>query len=186
MPAAFAPVRRRQPIRTGRPHRHRKAPRRPAFGLPALLIFALAAAFFAWVSATPLLLTAGHGSRGVATVETCSVHGIDRSCAEFVAADRSFSAAVTLLGPASTHASAGQKLDAQMVSRDSSLAYAGNSTDLLLHWIPGVVLLVLCGFGIAWATGALRLVGGRIRSLALLGSFGGPILLFAGMLAYAW
>jgi hypothetical protein len=186
VPAAFAPVRRPQPIRTGRPHRHRKARRRPAFGLPALLIFALAAAFFAWVSATPLLLTAGHGKRGVATVATCSVHGIDRSCAEFVAADRSFSAAVTLLGPASTHASAGQKLDAQMVSRDSSLAYAGNSTDLLLHWIPGVVLLVLCGFGIAWATGALRLVGGRIRSLALLGSFGGPILLFAGMLAYAW
>ena len=52
----------------------------------------------AWVSATPLLLTAGHGSRGVATVANCSVHGIDRSCAEFVAADKSFSAAVTLLG----------------------------------------------------------------------------------------
>jgi hypothetical protein len=186
VPAAFAPTRRRQPIQTGRPHRHRKVPRRPAFGLPALLVFALAAAFFAWVSATPLLLTAGHGKRGVAIVATCSVHGIDRSCAEFVAADRSFSAAVTLLGPASTHASAGQKLDAQMVSRGSSLAYAGNSTDLLLHWIPGVVLLVLCGFGIAWATGALRLTGRRARSLALLGSFGGPILLFAGMLAYAW
>ncbi|HEY9482659.1 MAG TPA: hypothetical protein VIR00_06815, partial [Micromonosporaceae bacterium] len=175
-----------QSIRTGRPHRHRRAPRRPAFGLPALLVFALAAAFFAWVSATPLLLTAGHGSRGIATVATCSVHGIDRSCAEFVAADGSFSAAVTLLGPASTHASAGQKLDARMVSRGSSLAYAGNGTDLLLHWIPGVVLLVLCGFGIAWATGALRLAGRRTRSLALLGSFGGPILLFVGMLAYAW
>jgi hypothetical protein len=186
VPGAVGPVRRRQPIRTGRPHRHRKAPRRPAFGLPALLVFALAAAFFAWVSATPLLLTVGHGSRGVATVATCSVHGIDRSCAEFVAADNSFSAAVTLLGPASTHATAGQKLDAQMVSRGSSLAYAGNNTDLLLHLIPGVVLLVLCGFGIAWATGALRLAGRRTRSLALLGSFGGPILLFAGMLAYAW
>ena len=186
VPAAFAPARQRQPIRTGRPHRHRKVPRRPAFGLPALLVFALAAAFFAWVSATPLLLTAGHGSRGVATVATCSVHGIDRSCAEFVAADRSFTAAVTLLGPASTHASAGQKLDARMVSRGSSLAYAGNNTDLLLHWIPGVVLLLLCGFGIAWATGALRLTGRRTRRLALLGSFAGPILLFAGMLAYAW
>ena len=186
VPAAYAPVRRRQPIRTSRPHRHRKAPRRPAFGLPALLVFALAAAFFAWVSATPLLLTAGHGKRGVATVATCSVHGIDRSCAEFVAADKSFTAAVTLLGPASTHASAGAKLDAQMVSRGSSLAYAGNNTDLLLHWIPGVVLLVLCGLGIAWATGALRLTGRRTRRLALLGSFGGPILLFAGMLAYAW
>jgi len=186
VPGALVTARRRQPIRTGRPRRHRKAPRRPAFGLPALLVFALAAAFFAWVSATPLLLTAGHGKRGVATVATCSVHGIDRSCAEFVAADRSFSAAVTLLGPASTHASAGQKLDAQMVSRGSSLAYAGNNTDLLLHWIPGVVLLVLCGFGIAWATGALRLTGRRTRSLALLGSFGGPILLLAGMLAYAW
>ncbi|HZD96943.1 MAG TPA: hypothetical protein VE132_02120 [Micromonosporaceae bacterium] len=186
VPGALAPARRRQPVQTGRPHRHRKAPRRPAFGLPALLVFALAAAFFAWVSATPLLLTAGHGSRGVATVATCSVHGIDRSCAEFVAADKSFSAAVTLLGPASAHASAGQKLDAQMVSRGSNLAYAGNNTDLLLHWIPGVVLLILCGFGIAWATGALRLVGRRTRTLALLGSFGGPILLFAGMLAYAW
>jgi hypothetical protein len=186
MPAALTPVRRPEPIRTGRPHRHRKRPRRPALGLPLLLLFALAAAFFAWVSATPLLLTAGHGSRGVATVATCSVHGIDRSCAEFVAADKSFSAAVTLLGPASTHAKAGQKIDAQMVSRGSSLAYAGNKGDLLLHWVPGVVLLVLCGFGVAWATGALRLTGRRTRSLALLGSFGGPFLLFAGMLAYAW
>ncbi len=186
VPDALAPTRRRQAVQTGRPHRHRKAPRRPAFGLPALLVFALAAAFFAWVSATPLLLTAGHGSRGVATVATCSVHGIDRNCAEFVAADKSFSAAVTLLGPASTHASAGQKLDARMVSRGSNLAYAGNNTDLLLHWIPGVVLLILCGFGIARATGALRLAGRRTRTLALLGSFGGPILLFAGMLAYAW
>jgi hypothetical protein len=186
VPGSLAPARRRQPVPTRRPHSHRKAPRRPAFGLPALLVFALAAAFFAWVSATPLLLTVGHGSRGVATVGTCSVHGIGRNCAEFVAADRSFSAAVTLLGPASANASAGAKLDAQMVSRGSNLAYAGNSTDLLLHWIPGVVLLILCGFGIAWATGALRLAGRRTRSLALLGSFGGPILLFAGMLAYAW
>jgi hypothetical protein len=185
-PTGLAPGRRPQPVRTGRPHRHRKPPRRPAFGLPLLLVFALAAAFFAWVSATPLLLTAGHGSQGVATVATCSVHGIDRSCAEFVAADKSFSAAVTLLGPASTHAKAGQKIDAQMVSRGSSLAYAGNNADLLLHWIPGVVLIVLCGFGIAWATGALRLADRRNRSLALLGSFGGPILLFVGMLAYAW
>jgi hypothetical protein len=182
----LAPGRRGQPGRTGRPHRHRKPPRRPAFGLPLLLVFALAAAFFAWVSATPLLLTAGHGARGVATVATCSVHGLDRSCAEFVAADKSFSAAVTLLGPASNHAKAGQKIDAQMVSRGSSLAYAGNNADLLLHWIPGVVLIVLCGFGIAWATGAFRLADRRTRSLALLGSFGGPTLLFVGMLAYAW
>jgi hypothetical protein len=185
-PTGLAPGRRPRPVQTGRPHRHRKPPRRPAFGLPLLLVFALAAAFFAWVSATPLLLTAGHGSRGVATVATCSVHGIDRSCAEFVAADKGFSAAVTLLGPGSTHAKAGQKIDAQMVSRGSSLAYAGNNTDLLLHWIPGVVLIVLCGFGIAWATGALRLADRRTRSLALIGSFGGPILVFVGMLAYAW
>jgi len=186
IPAAFTPDRRPEPVHTGRPHRHRKRPRRPAFGLPLLLVFALAAAFFAWVSATPLLLTAGHGARGVATVATCSVHGLDRSCAEFVAADKSFSAAVTLLGPASNHAKAGQKIDAQMVSRGSSLAYAGNNADLLLHWIPGVVLIVLCGFGIAWATGAFRLADRRTRSLALLGSFGGPTLLFVGMLAYAW
>jgi hypothetical protein len=184
---ALVPVRRqRPPVKPAKPHRHRKQPRRPAVGLPALLVFALAAAFFAWVSATPLLLTTGHGSTGVATVATCSVHGIDRQCAEFVAADHSFTSDVTLLGLASGHLVAGQKVDAQMVSRGSSLAYVGDRTDLYLRWIPGLVLLVLCGLGIAWATGALRLIGGRAKALGVLGSIGGPILLLAGMLAYWW
>lgn len=166
--------------------RHRKPPRRPALGLPALIVFAFAAAFFAWVSATPLLLTLGHARAGTATVASCDVHGISRQCAQFSAADRSFTTAVTLLGPAADQARTGQKLAAVVVSPRSSLAYAGDRTDLVVRWVPGLVLLLLCGFGIAWATGALRLSGRRAKVVALIGSFGGPALLLIGMLAVAW
>ena len=58
--------------------------------------------------------------------------------------------------------------------------------DYSLRWIPGVALLALCGLGIAWATGALRLADRRARTIAMLGSFGGPFLLLIGMLAYTW
>jgi hypothetical protein len=176
----------RRGTRPGNSRNRSKNPRRPALGLPALLFFALAAAFFAWVSATPLWLAVGHGSRGVATVASCNVHGIDRSCADFTAADHSFSTVVTLLGPGTEHAKAGEKLAATVVSRGSSLAYTGSSPDYSLRWIPGVALLALCGLGIAWATGALRLADRRARTIAMLGSFGGPFLLLIGMLAYTW
>jgi hypothetical protein len=176
----------RRGTRPGTSRNRSKNPRRPALGLPALLFFALAAAFFAWVSATPLWLAVGHGSRGVATVASCNVHGIDRSCANFTAADHSFSTVVTLLGPGTEHAKTGEKLAATVVSRGSSLAYTGSSPDYSLRWIPGVALLALCGLGIAWATGALRLADRRARTIAVLGSLGGPFLLLVGMLAYTW
>jgi hypothetical protein len=179
-----------RPRRTARPRpiaRSRpKETRRPALGLPVLLVFALAAAFFAWVSATPLWLAVGHGNRGTATVASCNVHGIDRSCADFTAADHSFTTVVTLLGPAADHVKAGQKVSATVVSRESSLAYAGGARDYALRWVPGVVLLLLCGLGIAWATGALRLGNRRARRWAVAGSIAGPMLLLAGMLAYTW
>jgi hypothetical protein len=176
----------RRGTRPGLSRNRPKNPRRPALGLPALLFFALAAAFFAWVSATPLWLAVGHGSRGVATVASCNVHGIDRSCADFTAADHSFSTVVTLLGPGTEHAKVGEKLAATVVSRGSSLAYTGSSPDYSLRWIPGIALLALCGLGIAWATGAKRLADRRARTIAMLGSFGGPFLVLVGMLAYTW
>jgi hypothetical protein len=170
------PVRRRGPRPT----------RNPVVGLVAMLVFAFAAAFFAWDSASPIWLALGHERSGVATVANCPVHGLAERCAEFTANDRSFTATVRLAGPASADASTGQHLAAEMVSRSGNVAYAGDQRSLYLGWVPGVLLLLLCGLGIAWATGARRLAGRRARILAVLGSFAGPLLLLVGMLAATW
>ena len=49
-----------------------------------------------------------------------------------------------------------------------------------------VALVVLCGLGIAWATGAGRLETPRARLTAYAMSVGGPLVLAAGVLAVAW
>ncbi len=160
-----------------------KDPRSPVVGLASLLLFAFIATFFAWFSAAPLWLTLGHGRHGVAVVANCPVDGIDKRCAEFTATDASFSATVTLLGPASQHAPSGTKLAAQMVSDRASTAYAGDTSSLYLRWGPGIAIALLCGLGIAWSTGSFRLPSRRGRIVTVLFSLFTPIALIAGMLA---
>jgi hypothetical protein len=170
--------------RPSRPVRPRKEPRHPLAGLALTLLLALLAAFFAWFSAEPLWLTLGHGVRGTATIATCDVHGIDTRCADFTSDDGAVVAGkVTLLG--SGRVRAGEKVTARMVSASGWEAYAGDRESLYLRWVPGLGLVVLCGFGIAWATGAYRMPGRR-RTLAVLLSLAGPLLLTIGMLAAAW
>jgi hypothetical protein len=182
-----APTSRRfdSPIAVSR-RRGAKNPRRPFFGLAGLLIFALLATFLAWYAAAPLWLSLGHGRAGVATVANCPVGGLNRRCADFTAADHSFTARVALLGPESMNQASGVKLDAQMVNEDASTAYAGDDASLYLRWVPSVLLMVLCGFGIAWATGASRLPQSRARWTARIASVLAPVLLLAGMLAASY
>jgi hypothetical protein len=169
------------------PRRKRiKDPRSPAVGLVALVLFAFIATFFAWFSAGPLWLTLGHGRQGVATVANCPVAGINKRCAEFTATDASFSATVTLLGPASQHARSGSRLPARMVSDTASTAYAGDAMSLYLRWGPGLAIVLLCGLGIAWSTGSFRLPNRRARVVTVLGSVLAPIGLIIGMLAAAY
>jgi multisubunit Na+/H+ antiporter MnhB subunit len=164
--------------------RRRKPPRRPLVGLLWLVILALLATFFAWFSAEPLWLTLGHGVRGTATVGTCQVGGLRKQCADFASDNGDVVATrVTLLG--SGHLKADEKVAARMVSERGWEVYAGDRSGLYLRWVPGFALVILCGLAIAWATGAYRLTG-RARTLAVLTSLAGPVLLALGMLAAAW
>lgn len=168
-------------------HRKRiKDPRSPLVGLVALILFAFIATFFAWFSAGPLWLSLGHSHRGLATVANCPVAGIDKRCAEFVAEGNRFSARVTLLGPNGERARQGSIIPAEMVSSSATTAYAGDRSSLYLRWIPGLAMVLLCGLGIAWATGAFRMTSPRARTVALIASVGGPILITVGMLVATW
>lgn len=151
-----------------------------------MLVFAFVATFFAWFSAGPLLLTLGHAHHGRATVVNCPVSGIDKRCAQFVANDNAFTAQVTLLGPTGAEAPEGATIPAEMVSPTETIAYSGDDRSLYLRWVPELAIVLLCGFGIAWSTGSFRLSGRRAKSLSLLISIAGPILLTAGMLAITW
>jgi hypothetical protein len=68
-----------------------------------------------------------------------------------------------------------------MVGAGSRTAYLGTGTGPLhLRWSVGMAMVLLTGFGIGLATGALRLPGGWPRRAALLAGLAGPILLAAG------
>jgi hypothetical protein len=160
-------------------------PRRPVLGLLALIVFGLLAAFFAWVTAEPLWLAVGHGTRGTATVIHCGGHGLAQRCqARFSAAGDGFTAVrVDLIGAPTRRLADGAQVAARMVSPKGRLAYAGDATGLALRWVLGLVSLLLCTVAIALATGARRLPSRRARWYALGGSVAGPLLLLAGMLA---
>jgi hypothetical protein len=174
------------PVTTRTKRKKIKNPRSAAVGLTALLIFAFVATFFAWFSAGPLWLTLGHGHPGVATVSDCPVAGIDKRCADFTAVNNTFTARVTLLGPASVHARSGATLPARMVSEHNSTAYSGDAASLYLRWVPGLVIVLLCGLAIAWSTGALRLPDRRAKTIAFVASLLAPVALMVGMLAVTW
>lgn len=185
----------------GRALRARRAPRHPAVGLLATLLFGLLAAFFGWQAATPLWLAVGVGADGTAIPTRCDATGgtvasdqsrpaVTYPCLTFEAADGSFRAVdVTLLGagpdPSGPDPARPDHVPARMVSPDEPRAYATGPAGLHLRWTVGLVLVVLCGAGIAWATGAFRLEPARSRRRAVLLSFAGPLLLTAGFLVAA-
>jgi len=170
--------------RRGRPSRHR-TPRNAAPGLFGLIALALIAAFFSWVSVEPFWLAVGHGYSGLASVARCSGSGVTQRCAgSFTAADGSFTAGeVTLFGVPKASAHPGSVTPAQMVNPTSRQAYASGSRPLLLlRWVLGFLLVLICGLGIAGLTGTRQLETVRARRAALLMSVAGPVVLLTGFL----
>jgi hypothetical protein len=173
-------------VGSGRTGQLPKPPRRPASGLAGLVLLALLSSFFAWVSVEPLWLAFGHGDLGTATVIDCTGHGISQRCrGEFTSADGRFSAEdVRLTGVPSEERIERWQFTARMIGADSRTAYVGTGTGTLhLRWGLGLTLVVLCGLGIAWATGAGRLPDRSARRGAVLVGLAGPLAITAGFLA---
>jgi hypothetical protein len=157
------------------------------FGIPALIVLGLVAAFVAWVSAEPMWLAVGHGERGTATATQCSLEGVPYECVTFTAASGRYVAEdVTLVGTEHRSLQPGTSVSAEMVSPRSSRAYAADDTAHHLRSGIGLALILLCGLGIAWATGATRLEPPTTRRPAFLACLGAPLLLTLGFLAATW
>ncbi|GAA1639118.1 hypothetical protein ACFQY4_43150 [Catellatospora bangladeshensis] len=161
-----------------------RAPRRARVAMPLLILFALLAAFFSWVSAEPLWLAVGHGRAGTLTVTSCAGSGLLQRCVgEFATPSRDFTAvSVDVLGPPGQ--AEGLSAPARMVGENSHRAYVSNGTGgLHLRWIVGLSLVLLCSVAIVFATGALRLPERRQRLAAAGLAFAGPFLITIGFLA---
>ncbi|HWG98726.1 MAG TPA: hypothetical protein VNV66_05265, partial [Pilimelia sp.] len=171
------------------PRRPVRNPRRPVVALPVTVVLALLAAFFGWVSAEPLWLAVGHGDRGTATITRCTGSGVGQRCvgAFRPATGDAEPRRVALLGLTPAQRAAGGDVPAQMVGAGSRQAYVGSDRPALhLRWGLGLLLVLLCGAGICWATGATRFARPRERRLAVLGSLLGPVLLASGFVVAAW
>jgi hypothetical protein len=165
----------------------RRPQRRPALGLLALIVLALTATFVGWVSAEPLWLAMGHGERGTATVTPCAVRDAPYECVTFTAAGGRFAVEdVALLGTDRSHLRQGTSISAHMVSPHSRRAYALDPMGIGLRAAVGLALVLLCGLGLAWATGATRLDHRGSRRRACLACVAAPLLLTLGFLAATW
>ncbi|GAA2521259.1 hypothetical protein [Pilimelia columellifera] len=159
-------------------------PPRTAVALAALVPLALLAAFFSWVAATPLLLAAGHGEVGTATVTSCVGDGVGRRCVGRFESPGFVVEKVGLLGAAD--GDAGRVVQARILDRDEPHAYVGEGAGLHLRWIIALLLALGCGAAAAWATGAGRLPDPDARRNLLLGCLAGPVVLTIGFIGYAW
>jgi hypothetical protein len=154
--------------------------RGPLPGLLGLLVFAVLGGFFGWVSAEPAWLALGHGRPATATVTECGGSGLGRACTVTVAAPGLDAAGVRLVG---VRASAGQQVPVRVVGRSARVAYAGSTGGLVLRALVGLLLVLACGAGTGWVTGAARLPR---RRLAWSLSAAVPVLLAGGVLAASW
>jgi len=161
---------------------HARGTRSPAVGLLGLIVAGLLAAFFGWVSAEPAWLTLGHGSRAVATVTSCTGQGIGRQCRANVTGAGLDLAGVRVVG---AQVRAGDTLPVRVVGPASRVGYAGGSGALTLRALLGLVLVLACGRGAAWASGAARLPRpGRLVAVPVSAAL--PLLLALGVFALAW
>ncbi len=156
--------------------------RQPLVGLLGLLAFALLGTFFGWVSAGPAWLTLGHGQTATAAVIRCTGQGIAGRCTADVTGAGLDAAGLRLVG---THAKAGQRVPVQVVNDSAEVAYAGTGTGLGVRAVLGLLLVLACGVGAVWATGASRLPR-RGRLVAVAGSFAVPLLLALGVFVTAY
>lgn len=90
---------------------------------------------------------------------------------------------VDLLGAGAAAEQLGEQVPARMLSlAPGARAYAGPPAGLHLRWGLGLALVLACGAGIAWVSGATRLEQSRYRWLAVLLSFAWPVVLTTGFL----
>jgi hypothetical protein len=159
----------------------RRRPPRPLWlSLPALVVLALATAFFAWVSAEPFWLAVGHGHTGTATIFTAP-----SGCrARFVAHDAAFTVS-TVEVAGLRGCPNGASPSAQMVSPRGARAYVTDRAGLNARWSIGFGLVVLCGLATATATGSGRLPGWRGTAAVGL-SLAAPAVATLVMLAVAY
>jgi hypothetical protein len=160
--------------------RSRTRPTRgPAAGLAAILLFALASAFFAWVTAEPLWLAAGHAQPGTAAVTRCAS---GRCAGTFTSTDgRLTRIGIPIMGAAPDE---GTAAPARMTSVRGARAYV--DIDAGRRTAAGLALLLLCGAGTAWGTGARRLPTARARRIATAACLAAPLALLAAMLAVTY
>ncbi|GAA1884652.1 hypothetical protein GCM10009687_61380 [Asanoa iriomotensis] len=175
-----------------RPNRHAAArarrPRKPRqlrAALAMLVVLALSGTFFAWVTAEPIWLAVGRGDTGTATVAGCVGAGVTQRCrGSFTAEDGRYTTElVRVLGVPGTQTAPGTQVRAQMVNAGSGAAYLDNRTVNTLRWLLGIMLVLLCGLGIVFATGALRLEDRRARRTAAVCGLAAPLLVTVGFLA---
>ncbi|MFG2053721.1 hypothetical protein ACGFI9_06770 [Micromonospora sp. NPDC048930] len=176
-----APASRRARTRRGHPPD-------PLAGLAALVSLSLLAAFFAWVSAGPLWLAAGHSTDGTAVITDCSGGGLTQRCRGIFRADadRFVAHGVRVSGVPAERTATGTALPARMTGPDGGTAYADTGIGRHLRWLLGLLLVAACATGIARWTGATRLPDPRHRRLAVGAALAGPLLITAGFLAAAW
>jgi hypothetical protein len=166
-----------------RPARADHGPRRPLFVLPSLILLALVAAFFAWVSAEPFWLAVGHGDAGTATVTRDRGSGLGQRClGDFRAAGGAFQVrAVPVTGVAESRCTVGATIPARMVSATGREAYGGTGGGLTARWALGFLLVLACAIAIVRVSGAARFAG-RQRAAAVALTFSAPLLIMIGIL----
>jgi hypothetical protein len=164
--------------------RRRRPPRSPAAGLAGLLLCALLAAFFGYVSAEPLWLALGRDARATATVTGCTGGGVTERCTALLTGGGTDGATATLVGPDRT--APGRTYQARTLPGGGRIAYVGSTRGLHLRWGLGLGLVLACGVAAGWAGGAARLPSRRARLLAWLASLGAPVALALGIVAAAF
>ncbi|MFC4020709.1 hypothetical protein ACFOW4_22575 [Micromonospora sp. GCM10011542] len=172
----------------------RRRPARPTHppdplpGLAALLVLSLVASFFAWVSAGPFWLAVGHARTGTVVIDDCTGGGLTQRCRGIFAADdgRFLAHGVRVSGVPAGRDAPGTALPARMTGPDGGTAYADTGVGRHLRWLPGLLVVLGCAFGIARWTGATRLAGRRNRRWAVTAALAGPALITLGFLAAAW
>ncbi|MDZ5441854.1 hypothetical protein U2F26_03800 [Micromonospora sp. 4G57] len=179
-------VRDRLAVRRATPRRTH--PPDPLPALAALLALSLLATFFAWVSAGPLWLAVGHSTGGTVVIADCTGGGLTQRCRGIFLADggRFVAHGVRVSGVPAERTGTGTALPARMIRADGGTAYADTGSGRHLRWLLGLLLVLVCGAGIARWTGATRLRDPRRRHWAVGVSLTGPLLITLGFLAAAW
>ncbi|MDG4822737.1 hypothetical protein O7635_12840 [Asanoa sp. WMMD1127] len=193
---AWSPTRLAAKARSAaRPARHAakrgRRPRKPRgvrVGLAMLIVLALTGTFFAWVTAEPIWLAVGRGDSGTATVAGCVGSGLTQRCrGSFTAADGRYTTqGVRVLGVDEAQTAPGTQVRAQMVHAGSTSTYLDDRLVLTLRWLLGLLLVLLCGVGIVFATGARRLEERWARRTATVCGLAAPLLVTVGFLAASY